>query len=213
MNIILLAPPAAGKGTQAELSESKYHVKHISTGELLRKSIEQDDAISREIKEIMKAGKLVSDAIILELIEKEIDTAKEGVVLDGFPRNRVQAKEYEQLLQKMGQKLDAVLYLSLPKEIAKQRIIGRRTCPICGKIYNMQMEEMIEELCGSCHTSLVSREDDKEETFDIRYETYMRETNPLISFYQEKGLLKEIDASMKKEEVFEEIEKCLRAFK
>lgn len=209
MNIILLAPPAAGKGTQAEFIMSKYQVKHISTGELLRKSLKQDDSISKEIKEIMKAGKLVSDRIILELIEKEIDTAKEGVVLDGFPRNKVQAIEYEQLLQKLGQKLDAVLYLSLPKEVAKKRILGRRACPTCGKIYNMQVEEMLEELCGSCHTSLVSREDDNEETFDLRYETYMRETNPLISFYQEKGLLIEIDASLKKEEVFKEIEQKL----
>lgn len=212
MNIILLAPPAAGKGTQAEFIVSRYHVKHISTGELLRKSLKQNDFISKEIKEIMRNGKLVSDEIILELIAKEIETAKEGVVLDGFPRNKVQALEYEQLLQKLGQKLDAVLYLSIPKEVAKKRIIGRRTCPTCGKIYNMQVEEMIEELCGSCHASLISREDDNEETFDLRYETYMRETNPLISFYQEKGLLKEIDASLRKEEVFEEIKKCLNTF-
>lgn len=209
MNIILLAPPAAGKGTQAALIVSKYHMKHISTGELLRKSLKQDDDISKEIKQIMNSGKLVSDEIILQLIEKELESAEEGVVLDGFPRNRVQAIDYEELLQRLGQKLDAVLYLSIPEEVAKARIIGRRTCPTCGKIYNMQMEEMTEELCGSCHTSLISREDDNEETFDLRYETYMRETSPLISFYQEKGLLKEIDASLKTEEVFKRIELIL----
>ena len=209
MNIILLAPPAAGKGTQAQFLVSKYHKKHISTGELLRKSLKQDDEISKEIKERMNAGRLVSDEIILELIAKEIETAKEGVVLDGFPRNRVQAIEYEQLLQKLGQKLGVVLYLSISKEVAKKRMKGRRTCPACGKIYNMQMEEMLEELCGSCHTSLVSREDDNEETFDLRYETYMQETDPLISFYQEKGLLKQIDASKEKEEVFKKIEQIL----
>jgi adenylate kinase len=209
MNIILLAPPAAGKGTQAQFLVSKYHMKHISTGELLRKSLKQDDEISKEIKERMNAGRLVSDEIILDLIAKEIETAKEGVVLDGFPRNRVQAIEYEQLLQKLGQKLDVVLYLSISKEVAKKRMKGRRTCPTCGKIYNMHMEEMLEELCGSCHTSLVSREDDNEETFDLRYETYMRETDPLISFYQEKGLLKQIDASKEKEEVFKKIEQIL----
>lgn len=208
MNIILLAPPAAGKGTQASLLTKKYGFKHISTGELLRKSLEANDAVSLEIKETMQAGKLVSDAIILQLIEKEFLVAEQGIILDGFPRNKTQALKYAELLTSLGQEIDYVFYLAVPKEVAMERIFGRRTCPSCGKIYNSRALEN-KEKCMDCNTALVKREDDTEETFDLRYETYIKETSPLIAFYQEQGLLYEIDASLSTEEVFASIEKVL----
>lgn len=207
MNIILLAPPAAGKGTQASLLISEYDLKHISTGELLRKSIASNNEIAREIKEMMNSGKLVSDEVILKLIKQELLNTKQGIILDGFPRNKTQALEYEELLISLNQKIDYVFYLEIAKEEAKARILGRKTCPKCGKIYNSSLEDLKE--CNVCNTLLTQREDDTEETFDLRYETYKKETSPLISFYKEKGLLHEIDASLSTEEVFNQIKQVL----
>lgn len=213
MNIILLAPPAAGKGTQSARIVDKYHLKHISTGDLLRASLNSNDAISDQIREIMSSGKLVSDEIILELIKKEfISSNTYGVVLDGFPRNLTQAIKFEELLKELNQSIDKVLYLSISRDEALKRIVGRRTCKSCGRIYNtmIDLEKPInEETCDDCGVPLTRREDDNEDTFASRYQTYLDETEPLIHFYQEKGLLKSIDASFKTEEVFNKIEEEL----
>ena len=213
MNIILLAPPAAGKGTQSARIVDKYHLKHISTGDLLRASLNSNDAISNQIREIMSSGKLVSDEIILELIKKEfISSNTYGVVLDGFPRNLTQAIKFEELLKELNQSIDKVLYLSISRDEALKRIVGRRTCNSCGRIYNtmIDLEKPInEETCDDCGVPLTRREDDNEDTFASRYQTYLDETEPLIHFYQEKGLLKSIDASFKTEEVFNKIEEEL----
>lgn len=213
MNIILLAPPAAGKGTQSARIVDKYHLKHISTGDLLRASLNSNDAISNQIREIMSSGKLVSDEIILELIKKEfISSNTYGVVLDGFPRNLTQAIKFEELLKELNQSIDKVLYLSISRDEALKRIVGRRTCKSCGRIYNtmIDLEKPInEETCDDCGVPLTRREDDNEDTFASRYQTYLDETEPLIHFYQEKGLLKCIDASFKTEEVFDKIEEEL----
>lgn len=211
MNIILLAPPAAGKGTQSSKIVSFYHLKHISTGDLLRNCLKKNDDLATSLREVMNAGKLVSDEIILKLIENElVDSDYEGVVLDGFPRNLTQAKKYEELLNKLNQTLDLVLYLDTEKEVLEKRIVGRRTCSSCGKIYNVMIEEekpKVEELCDNCNISLTHREDDNSETFTKRFETYMKETEPLIQFYENKGILKRIDASLSTEEVFNLIRK------
>lgn len=211
MNIILLAPPAAGKGTQSSKIVSFYHLKHISTGDLLRNCLKKNDDLATSLREVMNAGKLVSDEIILKLIENElVDSDYEGVVLDGFPRNLTQAKKYEELLNKLNQTLDLVLYLDTEKEVLEKRIVGRRTCSSCGKIYNVMIEEekpKVEELCDNCNISLTHREDDNSETFTKRFDTYMKETEPLIQFYENKGILKRIDASLSTEEVFNLIRK------
>ena len=211
MNIILLAPPAAGKGTQSSKIVSFYHLKHISTGDLLRNCLKKNDDLSTSLREVMNAGKLVSDEIILKLIENElVDSDYEGVVLDGFQRNLTQAKQYEELLNKLNQTLDLVLYLDTEKEVLEKRIVGRRTCSSCGRIYNVMIEEekpKVEELCDNCNISLTHREDDKSETFTKRFETYMKETEPLIQFYENKGILRRIDASLSTEEVFNLIRK------
>lgn len=211
MNIILLAPPAAGKGTQSEKIVSKYHLKHISTGDLLRNCLKKNDELANDLREVMNAGKLVSDEFILKLIENElVDSNYEGTVLDGFPRNLTQALKYEELLQKLNQTLDLVLYLDTEKEVLESRIIGRRTCSSCGRIYNIMLENekpKTEEICDDCNISLTHREDDNSETFTKRYETYMKETEPLIQFYENKGILKRIDASLNTEEVFNLIRK------
>lgn len=213
MNIILLAPPAAGKGTQSAFITSKYHLKHISTGDLLRCALAKNDEMSSYIQNEMNAGRLVSDEIILELIKNElVDESYDGVVLDGFPRNLIQAMKYEELLTDLNQTLNCVLYLSIDKEIAEKRIVGRHTCPNCKRIYNSMVEgqkSLEEGICDDCKISLTQRSDDNQQTFDVRYDTYMKETSPLINFYSEKGLLKTLDASKDPNEVFLEIQKIL----
>lgn len=216
MNIILLAPPGAGKGTQSKKIESKYHLKHISTGNLLRECLKKNDSLADTLRKVMNAGKLVSDEIILKLIEKElIDLDYNGVVLDGFPRNLIQAQKYEELLKRLNQTLDIVLYLETEESVLENRIVGRRICSSCGKIYNTLItNEMpkIENTCDNCNIPLIYREDDNKETFIKRYETYMNETEPLIKFYDKKGILKRIDASLSTDEVFNLIEKELNKF-
>lgn len=213
MNIILLAPPAAGKGTQSLKIVEKYKLKHISTGDLLRASLNNNDDLANQIREIMSSGKLVSDEIILELIKNEFTSSHGyGFVLDGFPRNLTQAIKFEELLKDLNQSLDKVLYLSISKDEALKRIVGRRTCKSCGRIYNTMIDlekPKREETCDECGIPLTRREDDNEDTFASRYQTYLSETEPLIHFYQEKGLLKTIDASFKTEEVFNKIEEEL----
>jgi adenylate kinase len=212
MNIILLAPPAAGKGTQSAKIIDKYHLKHISTGDLLRASLDHNDELSNQIREVIKSGALVNDEIILKLIEKEFSSDSNGYVLDGFPRNLSQAMKFEELLQSLNQSIDKVLYFEVPEETLQKRIVGRRTCKKCGRIYNMMIEEeksKIEETCDVCNIPLTHREDDNEEAFKFRYQTYLNETEPLIHFYQEKGLLSTIDATSPVEDVFKKVEEEL----
>ena len=207
MNIILIAPPAAGKGTQSELICRKYQINHISTGDLLREVTSKDDDKSREIKELMNKGMLISDDIILELIEDKIKS-DEGFVFDGFPRTLNQAVSFDNLLSKLGKKIDYVIYLTVDKDIAMQRIAGRYVCPKCNNVYNFKTNEEI-TACKNCGESLIKRKDDNVETFEQRYEVYMKETFPIIDYYREKGILFEIDSSMPVEEAFNQIEKII----
>lgn len=207
MNIIFLAPPAAGKGTQSMLICDKYNLSHISTGDLLREEIKSGNEFGNQIKEIIESGNLVNDDIILELLNKKLSSVN-GYILDGFPRNINQAIKYDELLDSLNQNLDYVIYLDLDKEIAKKRILGRISCPSCGNVYNNLIEEnkpLAENLCNDCNTELIKRADDNEVTFDKRYDTYLKETAPLIEYYQKKGKLYKIDSSLSKNEIFEKI--------
>lgn len=207
-SIIFIAPPAAGKGTQSMLICDKYNLTHISTGDLLREEIQSGNEFGKQIQEIMTTGSLVSDDIILELLTKKLSNIQNGYVLDGFPRNVNQAKKYDEMLNNNNQKLSYVIYLNLDKEIAKKRIIGRISCPTCGNVYNSIIEEnkpQVNNICNNCQTTLIKREDDNEEIFEKRYDTYLKETEPLINYYKEKGILFEIDSSLPKNEIFKQI--------
>ena len=208
MNIIFIAPPAAGKGTQSELLCNKYGFNHISTGDLIRETINSDSPLSLELKETMEQGKLVSDEFILKLIENNY---KDGdYIFDGFPRNLNQAKKFDELLAKLNKKVDYVIYLTISKDLASKRILGRLTCPNCGKLYNDQIEESMPKnsgLCDICNVSLNKRVDDNLETFTKRFDTYINETSPLIDYYKDK--LFEVDSSKDKDEIFNEIERII----
>lgn len=208
-SVIFIAPPAAGKGTQSTLLCEKYNLNHISTGDLLREEVISGN---KELDEIMLSGKLVSDEIILNLLTKKLDNITTGYVLDGFPRNVSQAETFDKILNNLNLRLDFVIYLYLDKEEAKKRIVGRISCPTCGRVYNDQIDDLkptAEGLCDDCQSTLVKRADDNSETFEKRYETYLKETEPLIRYYKSKGNLLQIDASLTKEEIFGQIESII----
>lgn len=206
MNIILIASPAAGKGTQSELICNKYNLKHISTGDLLREVVALDNEKSREIKSLMEKGLLINDEIILGLIEDKLKD-DEGFVFDGFPRNLTQAKKFDELLDRMNKKIDYVIHLKVDKEVALKRIVGRYVCPKCNAVYNKSEDET--KICQSCGEDLIKRSDDNIDTFNNRYSVYMSETFPIVEYYENTNKLYEVDSSLEVNEVFKQIENIL----
>ena len=208
MKIIFIAPPAAGKGTQSNLLSNEFNIEHISTGDLLREEIKSGN---KELQSIIESGKLVSDELILSILSKKIDNL-DSYILDGFPRTINQAISLDELLTSKNEKIDYVIYLSVDKEIAKKRILGRVSCTKCGSVYNTMIEGMnskIDMICDNCNSKLTKRIDDTEETLSIRYDTYMKETEPLIEYYRNKGVLYQIDSSRDTKTVYNDIKKLL----
>lgn len=213
-NIIFIAPPAAGKGTQAEILRSKYNIAHISTGDLLREEVKKGTELGNYLSDQMKSGKLIKDEIVTELLKNRLnnnDTIN-GYILDGYPRNLEQAKVLEELLENLNKKISHVFYLDIDENTAMKRACGRLQCGSCGKIYNKFFDESkpIEEgKCDLCHTNLTHRVDDNEDSFKKRFQTFMESTKPVIDFYKEKDLLYTIDSSISKEYTSEQISKIL----
>lgn len=209
-SIIFIAPPAAGKGTQSKMVEEKYQLPHISTGDLLREATKGDSPIDLKIKSLMSKGELISDDIILELLKERLikTDCENGYILDGFPRNVAQAMEYEKVLQQMNKDMGIAIYLDVPKELCKKRILGRKSCSQCGAVYNdliTGMESKIENKCDKCGGELSVRKDDNEETFETRYQTYLDNTLPLLDYYKEHGNLYHVDSTRDTSDVFEDI--------
>jgi len=212
-NIILIAPPAAGKGTQAKILSAKYNIPHISTGDLLR-DVDINTELGKKIHEIMNTGALVSDEVVLELLLNRIkeEDCKNGYILDGFPRNINQAEKYLEILNENNLPLGDVIYLELPKETARKRIVGRLSCKTCGSVYNDQFEDskpLKFGTCDNCGSSLRKREDDTDDIFNQRFDAYMRETYPLVNFFERKGLLFRVGSGVSKERTLDEIEKII----
>ena len=213
-NIIFIAPPAAGKGTQSILLREKYNLAHISTGDLLREASLEDSERGQYILNCLKEGNLVSDDITIELLIERLnkDDCKNGYILDGFPRTVEQAIQYETILKNLNKELGVVIFLDIPKEIALKRIVGRQVCPSCGAVYNDQIDiskPKIQNICDVCGHELQKRKDDNETTFNIRFETYMKKTEPLIKHYEELGVLYKIN-EVDKEKVFKRIEEIIK---
>lgn len=213
-NIIFLAPPAAGKGTLSEMLTEKYGYGHISTGDLLREEIKNKTEIGKQAESLMKEGKFVSDDVIVKLISNRItkDDCKNGYILDGFPRTKVQALKYDELLESLGKDLGIVIYIDIDKDMAIRRACSRITCPKCGRIYNkysVEMKPKTEGICDDCGESLVQRADDNEETFTKRFEEYINKTMPLYDYYKNKGVLRVIKAYESKYDTFDEAIKVL----
>jgi adenylate kinase len=195
MRMILLGPPGAGKGSQAQNLSLALEVPHISTGDIFRSNIKEGTVLGTQVKAIISAGELVPDGLTVQIVEDRLskpDCAK-GFILDGFPRTIPQAERLDEVLARAGTALDVVVNLKCPDDIIISRISGRRMCA-CGRTYHMKSKPpIIEGLCDSDGKSLYIREDDKEETVRTRLETYHRQTEPLIAHYGRKDILRDVD--------------------
>jgi len=214
-NIIFIAPPAAGKGTQAKLVSSEYNIPHISTGDLLREEIDAGSEIGLSIKKDMEAGNLVSDEVITTLLKNRITKSDclNGFILDGYPRNLAQAKKFKDLLDELNINKIIVIYFNIDKDTALKRTLSRIICPNCGSSYNLLIEDLKpqkENICDRCNHELKSRTDDTEEVFKHRFDTYINSTKDLIEYYKNLGLLYEIEVSDKSAEtIFKEVKEIL----
>ncbi len=195
-NIILLGAPGSGKGTLAQFLVSEKNYTQLSTGDLLRSEISKATPLGAEIKSIIDKGNLVSDSLVISLIEPFIKE-KDNLILDGFPRTTPQAEALEKILFKYQKKLDSVIFIDLPEEIILERLTGRWTCPSCGKVYNLNNPDLKPKTEGKCdidNSQLIQRDDDKREVILQRLQKYAEQTSPLIDFYEHKGLLKVLKA-------------------
>lgn len=214
-NIMFIAPPAAGKGTQAERVVEKYHIPHISTGDILREISKEDSEIGEYVRETLASGKLVKDEITYQLIEDRLkkDDCKNGFIIDGFPRNLDQANEYDKILDKLNYEVGNVILIDIDKEILEKRITGRRLCEKCGAIYNINDENMtpkVESVCDQCGGKLYQRSDDNLESFQTRYQTYLDKTEPIIDHYKKQGVLKVVDGNDTIDNIFKQIDKIIK---
>ena len=212
MRIILLGAPGSGKGTQAEKLMEDYNLPQISTGMLLRAAISQGTELGKKVQEIMAAGNLVSDQIVLDLIRESLQQpdSENGVVLDGYPRNINQAQSLEDLLNSINKPLGSALLVDVDSEILIKRLSGRRTCSLTGKTLNVYFssEDEINE-CIDSGGELIQREDDNVESITNRINVYKEQTEPLIDFYKHKNLLKVIDGEGKIADVYDRVIKIL----
>jgi len=214
MNIILLGPPGAGKGTQAHLLQEKHGLLQLSTGDMLRASIKFKEPLGLEAEKIMKAGQLVPDALMIKLIEDRIGFADcdNGFILDGFPRTVPQAEALDHMLATKKKKLDAVIELKVDEPELIQRVAGRFSCANCGAGYHKTLRQTKEDgVCDECGgTQFTSRPDDNPETMKTRLKTYHQQTEPILPYYKQKGLLRTVDGMKSVEEVHAAIEAILK---
>ena len=209
MNIIFIAPPSAGKGTQSALLQKKHGYVHISTGDLLRAEIKKKSEIGKELENIISRGELVSDDIITELLKNQLQKiANKKFILDGYPRTKEQAIELSKIFEEL--KIDdyQVIYLDLDEETALKRALGRIICSECGATYNQYIETLMPKekgVCDNCHGELISRPDDTEKAMKQRYESYVKFTKPILNYYEKEGVLSIVDASKNAKDVYDDI--------
>ncbi|MDP2278162.1 MAG: adenylate kinase [Nitrospirota bacterium] len=212
MRLVLLGAPGAGKGTQAKKLIDKYGIPQISTGDILRKNVADGTPLGKEAKVIMDSGGLVSDKIVLGLIEdrlKQSDCTK-GFILDGFPRNTAQAQSLDGILKNLGMPIDSALSVDVPKDDLMKRLTGRRTCKGCQQMYNVYFSAPKKDgVCDKCGGSLFQRDDDKEETIKKRLDVYEAQTAPLFDYYGKKGILNSVTGVGSIDEIFNKVCKIL----
>jgi len=208
MKLVILGPPGAGKGTQAESIVEKYNIPHISTGDIFRENIKNNTELGKKAKSYMDKGLLVPDELVIELVEDRLnkDDAKNGFLLDGFPRTVAQGVSLDSILDKNNEKLTKVININVKPEILIERAVGRRICKTCGATYHVAFNPPKEEgICDKDGTKLIQRDDDVEETVRTRISVYFDQTAPLIDYYKAQGLLIDIDGSQDIDKVFEDI--------
>ncbi len=211
-HIILLGPPGAGKGTQGQMLGKMLKVPFISSGDALREELSSNTEVGSKFKKYINAGLLVPDGVVEEFIEKLLNkyNLEKGFIFDGFPRTVHQADFVMRYLKSKGILLDTAIYLFVSDEEAVKRISGRRICPRCGAVYNIYFNPPQDDMkCDKCGTKLIQRDDDKEKVVKNRFKVYENETDPLISFFEENGLLQKIDAVGSVEGIQNKIQEAL----
>lgn len=212
MKLVLIGCPGAGKGTQAKMLSKKYGIAHISTGDLLREQMKQGTELGKKVSAIMEAGGLVSDDIVSAMLAERIkaDDCKNGYILDGYPRNVSQAEGLNDIVGN----LDKVICYEVDDNIIVDRMVGRRSCPNCGKMYHTKYNPpKVEGKCDDCNEALIQRKDDNEETVVNRLKVYHETTAPVIDYYDKKGILLKTSGVGDINEIFENVCKALEGIK
>jgi adenylate kinase len=200
MKLILLGPPGAGKGTQAKMLTDRLNIPQISTGDILRAAVKEGTPMGIKAKSFMDAGSLVPDEVVVGIVQERLqkEDCANGFILDGFPRTVAQADALKDTLRALGKDVDAVISLEVDVEALVERLNGRRTCKVCGKGYHIKFDPpRVDGKCDLCGGELFQRDDDREETIRKRLEVYRQQTSPLVSYYQNDGLLTRIDGMQK----------------
>lgn len=208
MNLLIVGAPGAGKGTMSDLLVEKYGVIHVSTGDMLRSAIKEGTKTGLKAQEYMNKGLLVPDEVIHDIIVERLakDDIKQGFLMDGYPRNVEQAKDFDSILKELKQKIDLVISLNIEDELLMKRVTGRRLCPTCGEIYNIYFRAPKQEgICDKCNSALNQRKDDNAESLKVRLNEYHTVTEPVINYYREQGLVDDVDSSKDIGKVFEDV--------
>jgi len=212
VNLILLGPPGAGKGTQAQMIVDRYHIPQISTGDILRNAVKEGTSLGKHAKAFMEQGQLVPDEVVIGIIDERLKAkdCNPGFILDGFPRTIAQAEALQTILSKNGRSIDHVINIEVDSEELVHRLTGRRTCKNCGAMFHILFHPTKQEgICDRCGGALYQREDDKEETIRTRLKEYEKQTAPLIHYYQTKKYLRSIQGVGSKDQIFERIIRLL----
>lgn len=209
MRLILMGLPGAGKGTQAEKINEKYGIPHISTGDMFRLAIKEGTPLGKEAQSFMDNGELVPDSVTNGIVEERLakDDCEEGYLLDGFPRTIPQAEALEDITNKLDRKLDYVIHVDVPEEKLLERLTGRRVCPTCGTSYHVIYNPpKVDGICDKDGSALIQRDDDTAETVQKRLDVNVAQAQPLLDFYEEKGILITVDGDQAIDKVFEDIQ-------
>ncbi|RJR24974.1 nucleoside monophosphate kinase [Candidatus Microgenomates bacterium] len=213
MNLLIIGPQASGKGTQAENLIEKFGLAHVEMGGLLRRVSKEDSELGNKVREVINSGKLLSDELVVEILNQHLSSLGrlDNILFDGFPRVLSQAQYFEKFLEKKGKKLDAVIYLTLPREITFERLANRRTCGTCGKVFNLKTKPPKKEgVCDYCGGNLVVRSDETPEKIETRLNEFEAQTLPMVTYLKQKGLVEEIDGNRPIEIIFADISERLK---
>ena len=212
MNILIMGPAGAGKGTMSDLILKEYDIPHISTGDMLRENVRNNTELGKMAKTYMEAGKLVPDDVINAMVEDRLQQpdCQKGYLLDGFPRTLVQAEEFKKIAEKIGKPVESVIALEVDFDQLVDRITGRRICPKCGAIYHIRNHApKVEGICDECGAELTQRKDDTVEQLKVRMDEYEKSTKPVIDFFEPLGVVSHINAGQAKDIVFAEVKAAL----